>query len=314
MRRKGRKIKRDLNMVECGECKRWCYLEETDFESVRDVERSTLAFYLCEKIEEVFRKLEREWKAKFEEMKEELKEEQGKRVLLEMQVAEFKRVQPEECEGKLDHMGAKLNAEREKRTELEKQVEKFRQREAEEGQTMIAELQGIVRVEVKKRVDLEAQWKEMKRESTAKVVPEVQRAREQGASSAHTKEVSRTYSEAAQKEKETTRLIEPNLVPVVNGGGSSVVPVEGGQPSAVRRVQVVGDSNVARIVEGVLVKVKKDKRVQVEAQPGNYMVGGGVLCDNREGENLVLIHARLDDVLNRRRQNPGKQLRQTWVN
>lgn len=88
----------------------------------------------------------------------------------------------------------------------------------------------------------------MKRESTATVVPMVQGAIKQGASSAGTEEVPRSYSEAAPKEKETAGLLEPNLLSVVNGGGSSVVPGERRQPSAGRRVLVVGDSNVARIV------------------------------------------------------------------
>ncbi|CAN8011006.1 unnamed protein product [Ixodes pacificus] len=336
MSRKG-KIKGDLNMVECGECKRWCYLEETDFESVAEAEKGTFACRLCEKIEEGLKRLEREWKDKFEEMKEELKEEREKRVLLETQVTELKRGEPEL------KWQAELNEEREKRAELEKQVEELRQGEAwkagleegkkecedrvervigvireekgknEEGQAMMAELQGILRVEVEKRVDLQAQWEEMKRESTAAVAPIVQGARKQGASSGGTREVPRTYSEAAQKEKETAGTVEPNLLPVVNGGSSNVVPGEKGQPSAGRRVLVVGDSNVARIVEGVLGKVKEDKRVRVEAQPGKYMVDAiakaeELLWDNMEGENLVLIHAGLNDVLNGRSKNLGKQI------
>ncbi|KAG0441014.1 hypothetical protein HPB47_016077 [Ixodes persulcatus] len=80
-----------------------------------------------------------------------------------------------------------------------------------------------------------------------------------------------------------------------------------------RRVLVVGDSNVARIVEGVLGKVKGDKRVRVEAQPGKYMVDAiakaeEVLWDTIEWENLVLIHAGFNDVLNGRSQHLGKQI------
>ncbi|KAG0431172.1 hypothetical protein HPB47_022033 [Ixodes persulcatus] len=154
---------------------------------------------------------------------------------------------------------------------------------------MLAEVQGILRVEVEKRVDLQAQWEEMKRESTATVVPMVQGARKQGASSAGTEEVPRTYSEAAQKEKKTAGLVEPNLLPVVNGGGSSVVPEGGGQPSTGRR------------------------RVRVEAQPGKYLVdaiakAAEVLWDSMEAKNLVLIHAGLNDVLNGRSQNLEKQI------
>ncbi|CAN7949379.1 unnamed protein product [Ixodes pacificus] len=285
-------------------------------------------------------------------MKEELKEEREKRVLLETQVTELKRGEPEV------KWQAELNEEREKRAELEKQVEELRQGEAwkagleegkkecedrvervigvireekgknEEGQAMMAELQGILRVEVEKTStlrsrqtylptykpsDLQAQWEQMKRESTAAVAPIVQGARKQGASSGGTKEVPGTYSEAAQKEKETAGTVEPNLLPVVNGGSSNVVPGEKGQPSAGRRVLVVGDSNVARIVEGVLGKVKEDERVRVEAQPGKYMVDAiakaeELLWDNMEGENLVFFHAGLNDVLNGRSQNLGKQI------
>ncbi|KAM7313160.1 hypothetical protein ISCGN_003049 [Ixodes scapularis] len=124
-------------------------------------------------------------------------------------------------------------------------------------------------------------------------------------------EVPSTYSEAAQKEKETAGLVEPNMVPVVSGGGNSVVPGEGGQPSAGRRVLVVGDSNVARI--GVLGKVKEDKRVRVEAPPGKFLVDAivkaeNVFWDNMEGGDLVLIHAGLNEVLNGRSQNLGKQI------
>ncbi|KAM7304130.1 hypothetical protein ISCGN_014030 [Ixodes scapularis] len=223
-------------------------------------------------------------------------------------------------------MRTELNEEREKRAELEKQVEELRQGEAwkamleerkkecadrvkrlvdvirkrrgraRKGEAMMAELQGILRVEVQKMVDLE----EMKRESTAMVVPLVQGAGKHGESRAGTKEVSRTYSEAAQNEKGAAGLVD--------GGGSSVVPREGGQPSAGRRVLVVGDFNVARIVEGVLGKVKEDKRVRLEAQPGKYVVDAiakaeEVLGDNMEDENLVLIHEGMNDVLNGRTQN-----------
>lgn len=36
MSRKGRKGKGEAELVECEECKRWCNLEETNFESLAD--------------------------------------------------------------------------------------------------------------------------------------------------------------------------------------------------------------------------------------------------------------------------------------
>ncbi|KAG0423690.1 hypothetical protein HPB47_000535 [Ixodes persulcatus] len=62
---------------------------------------------------------------------------------------------------------------------------KEEKRKSEEGQAMMAKLQGILREEVEKRVDLEAQWDEMKMESRVTVVPEVQGASEQEASSSN---------------------------------------------------------------------------------------------------------------------------------
>ncbi|KAG0425166.1 hypothetical protein HPB47_027660 [Ixodes persulcatus] len=99
----------------------------------------------------------------------------------------------------------------------------------------------------------------------------------------------------------------------MEGPGSSVVPGEGGQPSAGKRVLVVGVSSGARVVEGVLSKVIQDKMVRVEVQPGKYLLDANakaeeVLWDKMEGENLELIHAGLNDVLNGRRQNLGKQI------
>ncbi|KAM7309521.1 U6 small nuclear RNA (adenine-(43)-N(6))-methyltransferase [Ixodes scapularis] len=109
---------------------------------------------------------------------------------------------------------------KERRKECEDRVERVigvireEKGKSKKGQAIMAELQGIVRVEVEKKVTLEAQSGELKRESTARVVPMVEGARKQGVISAGTKELVRTFSEAAQKEKETARLLEPNLVPV----------------------------------------------------------------------------------------------------
>lgn len=89
--------------------------------------------------------------------------------------------------------------------------------------------------------------------------------------------------------------------------------VDGGSPSVVRRVLVVGDSNVARVRGGLLARVKGDKRVTVVAQPGKCMVDAmdkakEELWGNMEGDNLVVVHAGLNDVLKGRSQNLGRQI------
>lgn len=80
-----------------------------------------------------------------------------------------------------------------------------------------------------------------------------------------------------------------------------------------RRVLVVGDSNVARVEQGVLTTVKADRRVKVEAQSGKCMTDAlakaqEVVVDSMEGENLVIIHAGLNDVLKGKSQNLQRQL------
>ncbi|KAH6936642.1 hypothetical protein HPB50_020366 [Hyalomma asiaticum] len=79
------------------------------------------------------------------------------------------------------------------------------------------------------------------------------------------------------------------------------------------RVLVVGDSNVARVEEGVLARVKADRRVRVEAQSGKCMVDAlakarEVVGDRMEGENVVITHAGLNDVLKGRSQNIQRHL------
>ncbi|KAH7968530.1 hypothetical protein HPB52_009344 [Rhipicephalus sanguineus] len=80
-----------------------------------------------------------------------------------------------------------------------------------------------------------------------------------------------------------------------------------------RRVPVVGDSNVARVEQGVLTTVKADRRVKVEAQSGKCMTDAltkaqELVGDSMEGENLVIIHAGLNDVLKGKSQNLQRQL------
>ncbi|XP_049268098.1 uncharacterized protein LOC119381060 [Rhipicephalus sanguineus] len=80
-----------------------------------------------------------------------------------------------------------------------------------------------------------------------------------------------------------------------------------------RRVLVVGDSNVARVEEGVFTTVKADRRVRVEAQSGKCMMDAlakaqVVVGDSMNGEYLVIIHAGLNDVLKGKNHSLQRQL------
>ncbi|KAH6920371.1 hypothetical protein HPB50_028638 [Hyalomma asiaticum] len=83
--------------------------------------------------------------------------------------------------------------------------------------------------------------------------------------------------------------------------------------TAPRSYGEVARQSSARVEEGVLAKVKADRRVRVEAQSGKCMVDAmakarEVVGDRMEGENLVIIHAGLNDVLKGRSQNIQRQL------
>ncbi|XP_075740682.1 uncharacterized protein LOC142786870 [Rhipicephalus microplus] len=80
-----------------------------------------------------------------------------------------------------------------------------------------------------------------------------------------------------------------------------------------RRVLVVGDSNMDRVSDGVFKTVKEDGRVRVEAQSGKSMVDAlakaqEVVENSMEGEDLVIIHAGLNDVLKGKDQNLQRKL------
>ncbi|CAN7943472.1 unnamed protein product [Ixodes pacificus] len=105
----------------------------------------------------------------------------------------------------------------------------------------------------------------------------------------------------SQKNRETNALNQKEQL----AGGST-----GAGPSEAKRVLVVGSSNVNRFKAGLAWKVKEDERVTVQAYPGacigKVMEGAkNHLWDSMDGQNLVVIHAGLNDVLQGREQNLG---------
>lgn len=106
MSRRGWKGKREAELVECEECKRWCYLEE--MKSLADVVEGSVTWRLCENLEVGFTRVEGEWAAKFEQLKEEF--EKKKRAAFETQVEELKDELGQEREkwAELENLGAGL--------------------------------------------------------------------------------------------------------------------------------------------------------------------------------------------------------------
>lgn len=250
--------------------------------------------------------MEREWAASVEELKGELRMERERGTELQAQVGEA--LQREKANADLlERMMRELKQERERRTELEERVK-----------VLIAPDTDSERCEANEKDGTESQsdtGRDKKGHPEASV--------EKGCAGDSTT-APRSYGEVA-------RQSSGGVVHGVSTGGS--VPRvrdaqrmgtqqarTGGQQPQVgserlwrRRVLVVGDSNVARVEEGVLARVKADRRVRVETQSGKCMVDAltkarEVVGDRMEGENLVIIHAGLNDVLKGRSQNIQSQL------
>ncbi|KAM7310286.1 hypothetical protein ISCGN_007199 [Ixodes scapularis] len=287
----GRHDKGGDELVQCEGCGRWCYLEETGFGSLEVAAEVSFECRLCVKLQQVTG----EWEGRVREIEAQLKAEGEKRVGLEAQVEELTR---------------QLNHEREQRVGLEKQAEELgevwkagleeRKRECD---SRVERLEGVIRA---------SESSEGRKEEvsvlagrTTSLQAGVPGGRESGL--------------LAGGLDDAGELIEPQL----NGAfeqqasGSQVTgdksQDKGAQAPGGSRVLVVGSSNVARVRRGVHNRVKGDQRVTVEVQPGKCMVDAMTAAregvwDNREGRNLVIVHAGLNDVLKGRSQNLGKQL------
>ncbi|KAG0430604.1 hypothetical protein HPB47_022542 [Ixodes persulcatus] len=100
---------------------------------------------------------------------------------------------------------------------------------------------------------------------------------------------------------------------VVNQTGQLAGGSTGAGPSEEKKVLVVGSSNMNRFKAGLVWKVKEDERVTVQAYPGACI--GKVTeraknnsWESMDGQNLVVVRAGLNDVLQGREQKLGRQI------
>ncbi|KAH7976445.1 hypothetical protein HPB52_014298 [Rhipicephalus sanguineus] len=266
------------DLVQCGECTRWCYLDETAFTSLADAEEASIVCKLCEKVKAAVQRMEA--------CIEGLKVEREQRIELQAQELGEARERGEATASLVEQMEADLRKERERRAELEE-----RQYEAKgKGNTESQAERG-------KKGDLGAAVAHVgtgdsRRKSYSDVARQSSGGAKQGAPAAgslsRVGDTQRTGDQRARTGSQQSQA--------------------GSERLDRRRVLVVGDSNVARVEQGVLTTVKADKRVKVEAQSGKCMTDAlakaqEVVGDSMEGENLVIIHAGLNDVLKGKSQN-----------
>lgn len=305
MARQARKDRGDDELVQCEECKRWCYLDETHFASLADAEEASFACRSCEGFKGAVRRMEGEWAASVEELKGELKVERERRIELETRIGEL--LHREGAEAVLvKRIAGELQEEREKRAVLEERVEAL--------MVQAARNPGSAQAGGGDSAETQAEACHESREGRLGAVEQQARAGGNTAVPQLYSEVVRQASGGKGRTAGSTssrvsgaRRVENQLART--GGRQS----QAGGKRVERRVLVVGDSNVARVKEGVLTTVKADGRVRVEAQSGKCMVDAmakaqKVVSDNLEHEHLVVIHAGLNDVLKGRSQNLNGQL------
>ncbi|KAH7948451.1 hypothetical protein HPB52_022941 [Rhipicephalus sanguineus] len=286
------------DLEQCGECTRWCYLDETAFTSLADAEEASFVCKLCEKVKAAVQRME----SCIEELKGELKVERVKRIELQALLGEA-RERGEATASLVEQMEADLRKERERRAELEERVKVLMALDSGPEQWE-AKGKGITefQAETGKKGDLGAAVAHVgtgdsRRKSYSDVARQASGGAKQGAPAAGS----------------LSRVGDTQRTGDQRGRTGSQQSQAGSERLDRRRVLVVGDSNVARVKQGVLTTVKADRRVKVEAQSGKCMTDAlakaqEVVGDSMEGENLVIIHAGLNDVLKGKSQNLQRQL------
>ncbi|CAN7978622.1 unnamed protein product [Ixodes persulcatus] len=238
---------------------------ETEFKTVAEAEESSFTCRSCEKVELGFGRIGREWADTVQELKREIWVEWEKRVQLEAQVGDLiKRAEADveemtrEWGSKVDSVAGELRREREQRAELERQVEEWKvelEEHKKKCEEMVQQLTGVVN---KKKGEVAAD-------------------RCDGVFDCVGKEPAQLYSAAVQQGSRKAAEVEAEKAQIAGGDED--------RQSGFKRVLVVGDSNITRVREGLLDRVKGDGRVNVVAQSGKCMVDAMAKAKDEVWEN-----------------------------
>lgn len=257
-------------MVSCGECERWCWLEETPFETGTEAEGQAFTCKSCRRTDAIVAQL----MGKIRELEAQVKDE-----------VEVRKTERATWEAKQRESESRVEVEKTNRNEemakWKSEVMGELDRKREQWRRKIAEL------EQELELDRESGRKREESEREACTQEEQSGESSQQGKTAEKGAISKTYSEMVATGPKSQEHVEPQ-----RGRGVG------------KRVFVVGDSNVNRIRATVMDRTKGDERVQVEAMPGKGVVEvmkrvGDMVWDNMEGNNLVMVAAGLNDILNR---------------
>ncbi|KAG0444340.1 hypothetical protein HPB47_013907 [Ixodes persulcatus] len=248
----------------------------------------------------------RENKERHEAMEWQLETQLGE---LKQTVAKAKEVQEalkKSWETRLNDTNRREREEREMRVAREKELREMMTQVGKPSEEEdIKELQAKLSMEIeeveRELREMEARWvqegaeEELQRKERGTADKSGQAARVDGFS----------YSAALQRPNTGGDEVPRNTRPAAKGKAAG----PGGQ------VIVIGSSNVARCREGIRSKVEDDERVKVVTRPGKRMkdvleCAAAILQENKAAESLVMVHAGLNDVLNRGGGDLGAHIRE----
>ncbi|CAN7998792.1 unnamed protein product, partial [Ixodes hexagonus] len=311
---KGRRTKEKEPAIRCDGCGRWCYLDETEFDGVPDAEERQFECRVCGAIGEA---MEETWRVRWEEMRAKMKDVEERKEAEERQVEQLGEKMTKEGE-RLEEMQREWEVrlrEADERAERErKECETLRQAvsEMEQGKKKLREREGQEKKEKAKKEQLEGA--ELGRAIGDMGLNKTSENSEQGNEGEKTRESpvdgGRSYVEVLTQERQGKR--DDKDEDRCEEGKEDTRVEEGVKQ---KRVIVVGSSNVTRCVAGVRSRVGGEEKERVAAYPGKCMSevmesAKELVWENQGGggENLVIVHAGLNDVLRGRGHNLGRQI------
>lgn len=286
----------DEDLVQCEECLRWCYLEETKFGRMADAKKAPFECRPCERARQGFERLERQWHARVEELEKNLAEEREAQVALEARVGELAKAGDAKA-AQLVRTEAGLGEALERQAQLEKWVEELETRAAEADRQ--ERCQRAERHDSRGEMALRAG--DVAQESDGEhPSPRVDADNED-----NTEVVQGAGGQPAISYVEATN----------RSGPVTKAPAEepAAQEERTHHIFMVGNSNMRRAGEVIRGRVGNDDRVHVSTLPGQTV--GAVmerakaqLWDTMEDRNLVVIMGGVNDVLQGRGGGFAKQI------
>ncbi|XP_064468588.1 uncharacterized protein LOC135380802 [Ornithodoros turicata] len=277
------------DMIQCDQCSRWVYMDETGFESCEDADLPpSFECKICKKLE-IYKKLidsQHEKIAKIEETNQSLSRKVEQLTVACRAHAENLNILERENEELKKTTQSEKNPTRQEIQALEDKVTDMN---AENTAKMEVIESLLNRVQVLEKENGELQLSKQ----TANGVPSPTATMADEMGQEEGLKGSPLENPNGNEVNTTTKRVQTGTLPGVPTNGRALPK---------RRVTLLGDSNLNRVKKPLLNEVQRDSRVSVHALPGakadHILNEMEKLTQTENEENLVLLMAGLNDILN----------------